>query len=254
MAFKRIIGVLTVRDGCVVKSYGYASWRPAGRLTTALRNLDRWGADEIVVLDISRRAGLDAALLRQIADARIATPLAYGGGLREPSDLTRLMDAGCDRFVIESVLLDRPDTVHRFAEIVGRQALIGSLPVQVEASGHVALWRPASAPSLNLEGRIETLRASPVSEFLITDVRAEGSAGAFDPAWPDRLPWLPTGAAIWFGGLDATLATRCLPHVSTAAVAFGNRLHETELALPALRRTILAGARESIRPMRLIHP
>lgn len=245
MAFKRILGVLAVRDGRLVKSYGYARWRPAGGLVTALRNLDRWGADEIVVLDISRRAGLDPEVLAQIGAARVTTPVAYGGGIRGVADLQRLMESGCDRFVLESVLFSEPGLVQRLAEFAGRQALIASLPMLTERAVP-ALWRPGSALPWS-EWR-ERLLALPVSEYFVTAVEAEGRLGEFPAALPAMLTGFPAESVIWFGGLDATTARPALKHSVTIGVAWGNFLHERELALPQLRRRL---SRSGLRPVRL---
>lgn len=249
MAFKRIIGVLTVKDGRLVKSYGYTAWRPAGRLGSALRNLDRWGADEIVVLDISRRAGLDDGVLREIAAARIATPLAYGGGIRSVGDIRRLMDLGCDRFVVESLLFADPAGLREMAAVAGRQALIGSLPLKLE-KGVVSLWRPTGYEPLALWR--ESLLAAPVSEFLLTSVPSEGGRGTFPAGLVEAVDWLPDGSAILFGGLDGPAALGALARRAVTAVAFGNLNHETELALPRFRRAALAGgAPDALRAHRL---
>lgn len=238
MAYKRIIGVLTVKDGRLVKSYGYAAWRPAGRLASALRNLDRWAADEIVVLDISRRAGLDPAVLREIAAARIATPLAYGGGIRSVEDVRELMALGCDRFVVESLLFTAPDRLQALADVTGRQALIGSVPVRLE-HGALSLWRPGGYEPLALWR--DALRAAPVSEFFVTSVPTEGGRGTFPTMLLQAADWLPDGGAIVFGGLDFGGARRALAHRAVAAVAFGNLNHETELALPRFRAEVASG-------------
>jgi imidazole glycerol phosphate synthase subunit HisF len=111
MAYKRLVGVLAVRDGQVVKSYGYDFWRPAGRLCTALKNLDRWQVDEILVLDISRRDRVNDDVIREIRTARISTPLAYGGGIRKSEDVNPLLTAGCERFVLETMLFQYPDRI-----------------------------------------------------------------------------------------------------------------------------------------------
>jgi cyclase len=257
MASKRLIGVLTVKDGRLVKSYGYQSWRPAGRLSTALRNLDRWAADEIVVLDISRRAGLDGRVLDQIAAAGIATPLAYGGGIRSVDDLARLMDLGCDRFVVESLLFDDPATVAVLADFAGRQALIGSIPLVGTPDGW-AFWRPAPGRGIALpSGGPAALQAFlgglSVSEYLVTAVVAEGQEGGFPAALPESLRGLPVASVIWFGGLDTPTAAACLREPATAAVAFGNPLHESELALPHLRAELRSLAGEAgLRPVRLL--
>ncbi len=254
MAYKRVIGVLTVQHARLVKSYGYAAWRPAGRLVSALRNLDRWAVDEIVVLDISRRAGLDPAVLRDIAVAKISTPLAYGGGIRSVADVRALMELGCDRFVVESLLFAEPMMLRALAEVTGRQALIGSLPLKIEA-GVISLWRPDC--EAHAAGSFEPLAVwrdllldSPVSEYLITSVPSEGRAGGFPLPLLDALDWLPDTSVIAFGGLDSTQGQQVLAHRRTAAVAYGNLNHEAELALPRFRLSA-APVASALRPIRL---
>ncbi len=250
MASKRIIGVLAVKDGRLVKSYGYAAWRPAGDLVTALENFDRWAADEIVVLDISRRAGLDAGVLKQIAAAKIATPLSYGGGIRREQDVRRLMELGCDRFVVESLMFDDPVTLRRIADVAGQQALIGSVPL-VRAGDDWKLWRPDGADGPGLGALRELLGRQPVAEFFVTAVGSEGRAGAFPLGLLEAFRDGAAHSVIWFGGLDEESASHCLCAEVTAAVAFGNPLHETELALPWLRQGLLAsGGDEALRTVR----
>lgn len=245
MAYKRLIAALTVRDGRLVKSYGYNADRPAGDLRTALRNLDRWSADEILVLDISRRPGLDPDVLDAIARAGISTPLAYGGGIRCCNDLLRLMELGCDRFVVESLFFSPGGELERLAELVGRQALIGSVPLRLGAGGE---WAPALPPTsaprpdtvpATRKATLDFLRRSPVSEYLLIAAEAEGRAGTFPVGLPAAFSELPEHSVIWFGGLDLASAAACLAAPVSAAVALGNPFLEKELALPLLREALL---------------
>ncbi len=256
MAFKRIIGTLTVKDGQLVKSYGYATWRPAGSLVTALKNLDRWGVDEIVVLDISRRDELSPSVLKQIGAAKASTPIAYGGGIRNARHVRTLMDSGCDRFVLESLLFSDGAIVQELADITGRQALIASLPVRLGGNERLALWRPGPPNSVSprfeaLDDHKERLLSLPVSEYFVTAVDAEGHAGTFPRLLPVRLEFLPRESVIWFGGLDSSSAVECLQNPVTTAVAFGNGNHERELNAAMFRERVLRSHSAPVRTNRL---
>lgn len=253
MAFKRIISTLLVKNGMVVKSYGYQSWRPAGKLRSALQNLDRWQTDEIMVIDISRRAGLDPVVLRDITSAGISTPLAYGGGIRTEDDIHRLLDVGCDRMVLETLALYEPDRIHELANLVGSQALIGSLPVVTTRQG-THLWQEQFTQDAPREihevfSHYETL---PLSEILLIDAAHEGFAERGHVGMESSIDNLPgSKGIIWFGGLDESMATRLLRHHRTVAVAFGNVNFERELRVPATRKTILGREEKSLRRTRI---
>ena len=67
MLRKRLLGAVVVRQGWAVQSFGYRRWLPLGRPECLVENLDRWGADGIVVLAIDRgdqgsRSSADRAL------------------------------------------------------------------------------------------------------------------------------------------------------------------------------------------------
>ena len=54
MINKRLAGVITVKDGWAVQSFGFRSYLPLGRPEVLAENLDRWGADEIILQCIDR--------------------------------------------------------------------------------------------------------------------------------------------------------------------------------------------------------
>lgn len=236
-ACKRIIGLCAVDDGRLIKSYGYALRRPAGGLLTALRTLDRWGADEIVVLDISRRNALDERVLKAIRASKVATPVAYGGGIRDTGDVHRLMNVGCDRFVLETLLFDDTEMVCRIADLVGRQALIASVPIRLQ-DGAAQVWRPNGF--IDFATVSPRIRQLPVSEYLVSAIDAEGFPGSFPVAALTACEDFPRHTVLSFGGHDTTTAAHALSHPVVAAVVIGNANLERELALPTLRASMLA--------------
>ena len=247
MAYKRLVGVVAVKDGQVVKSYGYCFWRPAGRLRTALINLDRWLVDEILVLDISGSDRVDPRIVAEIRASRISTPLAYGGGIRSHGDVDCLLAAGCERFVLETMLFRFPERVLKLADKVGAQALIASLPLssthniswQVDRD-YAARWGAADA-ELDTGDFCRKCNEWPVAEVLAIDSTNEGFAGRFSlvsSEGANSLVELRKGI-IWFGGIDPKQASTLLQSSSTVAVGFGNLNFEKEVAVRSLRRSVL---------------
>jgi cyclase len=228
----------------VVKSYGYGFWRPAGDLVTVLEYLDAWSVDEIVVLDISRVGTLNEEVLSGLYEAKISTPLVYGGGIRTLEDVRRLLDSGCDRFVLETLLWSAPKVVRQIADVVGDQALIASLPARVLENGELSLQRVDSSTNelvpigMALTDFVDTVASLPVSEIMLIDADNEGNYGKFMlTEHAQAFAGLAKGI-IWFGGIADHQALELLQLDETVAIAFGNINYERELFIHHLRAQI----------------
>ncbi len=250
MAFKRLLGVITVKDGRLVKSYGYRFWRPAGGLGTALKNLDRWQVDEILVLDISGREAPEPSLVREIKNSRISTPLTYGGGIHRPEHVDALLAAGCERFVLEAMAFTYPERVAKLADRVGAQALIVSMPcVQAKDDSWSVkpgfLWQKSSTrTALVMKAALKISNDLPVAEVLAIDRNHEGYKGQFSILSAEGkhpLQDLQKGI-IWFGGIDVKQAVKLIDLPSTVAVGVGHINFEREVAMRLFRRHLLKGA------------
>lgn len=234
MAFKRLMAMVPVQNGQVVMSYGYARHKPAGSLGSVLRNLDRWGVDEIVVMDISRRLQApDFSLIEQIRRAAIRTPVAFGGGIRSAAHAVAAIAQGCDRVVVETLIWQSPGEVANISDAIGQQAVVGAVPVVYGDKGVFAapLHTQHREPWADCLKRFEKLV---ISELLVIDREHEGAAGTSQIAAqipPSALPH----QLIWFGGLAASQAAELLRRSDTVGVAFGNPLLTTEMAAHTLR-------------------
>ncbi|MFN8967222.1 MAG: HisA/HisF-related TIM barrel protein, partial [Pseudanabaena sp.] len=109
MLKKRLIGVVTIKDGWAVQSFGYQRYLPLGKPECLIKNLDRWGADEILVQVIDRsrqKIAPDFSLLERIGKLGLSTPLIYGGGIRNVDDGVKAIHYGADRLVVDALLHD----------------------------------------------------------------------------------------------------------------------------------------------------
>lgn len=240
MINKRIVGVVTVRQGWAVQSFGYGRYLPLGKPEVLVENLDRWGADEILLQCIDRTPrglGPDMALLDTIGRRGLSTPLIYAGGIRHAQDAVDVVNAAADRIAVDALIRDDLDQVAKAGARLGNQAIIGALPLSVEAGS--LRWldyrnRAQQAPTAAL---VEALSGGILSEALAIDWRHEGQPEAFDPALLDALPG--EFPLIAFGGISTSGQVRDLfarPRVVAAAI--GNFLSYREHAIQALKRDL----------------
>lgn len=242
MIHKRLVGVITVKQGWAVQSFGYRRHLPMGRPEIVAENLDRWGVDEILLQCIDRSAtglGPDLALLERITRKGLATPLTYQGGIRNVADGVAAVQAGAERIALDSLLRDDPQQAAALAVPLGAQALIGALPLALhKGAPHWLDHRTGRSTPLPAD-LLAVLRSGAISEVLITDWQHEGESGGFDEtlldAWP--LAGLPL---IVFGGLsDAAQLRRVLERPAVVAAGIGNFLAWREHAVQQIKAQLL---------------
>ena len=240
MLKKRLVGVVTVKDGLAVQSFGYRRYLPLGKPECLVENLDRWGADEILVQCIDRSleaTGPDFTLLKRLAHIGLGTPLVYGGGVFSVEDGVKVIQAGADRIALDSLMHDAPHVVRELGQQLGLQALVGVAPLRL--SGDKPNWHNyRSRRDRPMRELSEVLEKGLVSELLAIDCEHEGQEGGFDSrlleALPDCSPPL-----LAFGGISRTEQMRdLLAHPRVVAVCVGNFLSYRELAIQQFKKTL----------------
>jgi cyclase len=248
MLKRRLVGVITVRRGWAVQSFGYRRWLPLGRPEVLAQNLDRWGVDEILVQVIDRSYGLDGPdldLLWRLGSIGLSTPLIYGGGIASLSDAEQVVSGAADRVCVDALLHDNPDEVDRISRHLGAQAVIGAIPLSI--MGDDVRWLDYRDRSESpIPSRVSDLFLSGiVSEALVIDWRNEGKPASFDETLINLFP-IADVPLIVFGGLsDPVQLRRLLSSSRIVAAAIGNFFNYKEHAVQSYRST-LAGV--ALRP------
>src|SRR3989338_5132522 len=133
----RLIPVMLMRQGMLVRSVGFTTYRPAGNPLNAIQFFNQWDVDEIVFLDILpgkiRGVGrLDDNYERfeSLADYTkyiskyCFVPLTVGGGIKTLEDMRTIFNAGADKVAINTLVYHQPEVLQQAAESFGRQALV----------------------------------------------------------------------------------------------------------------------------------
>ena len=92
----RLIAVLVVRNGVVVQSFDFERYLPVGSPEIAIEYLDRWGIDEIIVLDIDATPAGQPPNFNRIRNysKRCNVPLTIGGGITTIDHIFEAIHAG----------------------------------------------------------------------------------------------------------------------------------------------------------------
>lgn len=234
MIKKRLVGVVTVKDGRAVQSFGYRRYLPLGKPEVLIENLDRWGADEIVLQCIDRTrqvAGPDLGLLERVSALGLSTPLIYAGGVRTVAEGIAAIQAGSDRICLDAVLHDDPKVAEGLANALGAQAVVAALPLSKTDEGigwydYASDRNVAFCPEL-----VSLLKSGVISEAMVIDWQAEGCRGGFNMDLIDGFPVLEV-PLIAFGGLsEVSQLGEALARPAVVAVGIGNFLAYREHAV-----------------------
>lgn len=245
MLKKRLIGVVTIKNGWAVQSFGYHRYLPLGKPECLVENLDRWGADEILVQSIDRSGagvGPDYELLGKLARLGLSTPLIYGGGIRTVEDGVKVIQSGADRVIVDALLHDELPAVKALSEQLGAQAVIAALPLAIGSRGLEWLDYRSGISTPIGDALAETIKQGIISEAMLTDWKHEGMPSGFESALIDLFPDNKV-PLIAFGGINRVEQIReLLARPNVAAIAIGNFLSYREHAVQGFKEGLASAA------------
>ena len=241
MSKRRLIGVITVKNGIVVQSFGYDKYLPIGRAEIVAKNLDRWGADEIIVNVIDRtsdNSGPDYKILEKILDLKLSTPLIYGGGISTKEDALKVIQFGADKIIVENIMYSDFSNVRKISHTVGSQALIASMPVAISKK-NILQYNYLTKKLLKIdENFFLAAKEKLISEIMLIDYKNEGYEKKFNSNLLSFFP-IKNLPLICFGGIsDSRQILEILKRKNVQAIAIGNSLNYKENSIQNIKGNI----------------
>lgn len=128
----RVIPVLLLHKGGLIKSVKFKNYQYIGDPINAVRIFNEKEVDEIVVLDVDasrekRKPNFDQ--IREIASEAFI-PLAYGGGISEIEDIKKLFFLGIEKVVFNYQAINNISLITSSANLVGSQSIVVSIDVK----------------------------------------------------------------------------------------------------------------------------
>ncbi|MFA4870256.1 MAG: imidazole glycerol phosphate synthase cyclase subunit [Pedobacter sp.] len=232
MLKKRVAASLVVKDGIVVQSIGFKKYLPVGKPTIAIEFLNKWGIDEIILVDISATKNHQEPDFLMIKNAALKchVPLTIGGGIKTIDQIRELMHCGADKISLnQSALLNRK-LISGAANVFGDQCVVISIDALKTDKGYQVFdYVNQKALDLSIVEFTKEVQDLGAGEILINSVNRDGSYLGYDLDLIDSVCEVANVPVICCGGAkNANDFIKVFNETNVSAACAANFFHFTE--------------------------
>jgi cyclase len=184
----RIIPMLLLQGGRMVKGHQFGDFRDTGDPVSAAKVYNHQDADELMFIDIeASRPGKvrDRSEIYRVIE-RVSKecfmPLCVGGGVDGVDDATRLIKVGADKVLINTAAIERPEIVKEVADALGAQSVVVAIDVKWQDGAYVVYSHGGTKahPKIRLEDQIIGMERLGAGEILINSIDRDGMMQGYD--------------------------------------------------------------------------
>jgi imidazole glycerol-phosphate synthase subunit HisF len=180
----RVIPVLLLRNGGLVKTEAFGKERYIGDPINAVRIFNDLRADELVFLDIlatreRRRISLD--FVRDVGE-EANMPFAVGGGIRSLEDIREILSAGAEKVVVNSFAAENPDFIAQAADAFGSSTITVCIDVKKKRLGAPRTWIASGTQATDYapEEFARLAEEKGAGEIIVQSISRDGTMEGYD--------------------------------------------------------------------------
>lgn len=182
MLINRVVPVLLIQDGLLVKTEKFKKPVYVGDPVNAVRIFNDKEVDEVVVLDMDpSRTGsaIKLDLIEELAGEAFM-PVAYGGGITTPDTARRIVGLGIEKVVVNTAA-SQPGLIAGISGTLGSQAVVGSVDVK-RRRGRTLAWTAGGSRTTGLAplDQAQRLVEEGVGEIFLNSIDRDGTMGGLD--------------------------------------------------------------------------
>lgn len=222
----RIIPCLLLTLDGLVKTKKFKNPIYIGDPVNSVRIFNDKEADELMVLDISatkEKREPQFQLIEEMAGEAFM-PVAYGGGVSNIEQITRLIRAGVEKVVINTMATKSTDLLRTAVDIFGSQAIVASVDVKRKFFGRYSIVAMSGCRStqLDLQNHIDNLINAGVGELFINDVDRDGCMCGYDLNMIKAVSEIPIPIVVCGGAGNLVHMKEAINVAGASAVAAGS--------------------------------
>jgi imidazole glycerol-phosphate synthase subunit HisF len=228
MLRSRIVPVLLIHDGGLVKTRQFGDQKYVGDPINAVKIFNEKAVDELTLLDIDATVqdrGPDFERLQKIAiESRM--PLCYGGGITTAEQAARIIALGFEKISTSAAALERPQLIREMATQVGTQSVVVTVDVRKEGfMGGYSVYshNGKRKHKVKLIEYVREAEALGAGEIVINMIDRDGMMGGYDLKLAKAVRDATTVPLTFIGGAgSSTHMAELIEAVGTCGAAAGS--------------------------------
>lgn len=181
---RRLIPILQLDKGALVKTVKFSPKHYLGDPLNALRLFNELEVDEIAVIDLSAaKTGVapDSGFVHELVSEAFM-PVLYAGGIRTAKAAISLARCGVEKIGMGSALFEHGDEVRSAAAALGSQSVVGMIDVDMTWTGKQVTVFDAGRRRSGLSPVDASRQAVSLGcgELMVTSVDRDGTRSGYD--------------------------------------------------------------------------
>ena len=220
----RIIPSLLIDNKRLVKTIRFNNPNYLGDPINAVKIFNEKQADELCILDITRKKGnIDFNFLEDIATEAFM-PLSYGGGVNNLEQVKKLFQIGFEKVIINTALYSNTELISQAVDYAGSQSIVASIDYKKTMFGKNLCFSECGSKNghitpVEMAKRVEELG---VGEILLNSIDRDGKMSGYDLAMINNISREVTVPVIACGGAGGLNDIKSVIDAGADAVAAGS--------------------------------
>jgi len=225
-AFPRVIPVLLVSDGYLVKPIKFDGSRYIGDPINAVRIFNEKQVDELIICDIDatpKGTGINFTLIEEIASEAFM-PVGYGGGVSSAADAKRVISIGIEKVVLGSIADRSPEVVTEISDALGASSTVVSVDAKRKLTGGYDTFTSRAKRKTGLTPVEAAMRAESLGagEVILSSIDRESTFSGYDTKLVQAVSEAVSIPVIALGGATGIPDFREALDAGASAVAAGS--------------------------------
>ena len=202
--FPRVIPVLLVSDGYLVKPVRFQGDKYIGDPINAVRIFNEKQVDELVICDIDasvKGTGVNYTLIEEIASEAFM-PVGYGGGVASADEARRITGIGIEKVVLNTAAVTRPQTVTEISDALGASSTVVSIDAKKRLTGgwDTFIRRGSKKTGMTPAEAAREAQRLGAGEILVSSIDRESTSTGYDLKLVESVAQAVTLPVIALGG------------------------------------------------------